>query len=70
MIVDQAEEDVDTSQISWDFLEAGPFLPEGRAYWKDRQNDKDTVNGQPNSNSSPITIEISSDTVPNSATED
>jgi len=70
LIVDQAEEDVDTSQISWDFLEAGPFLPEGRAYWKDRQNEKDGVNGQANANSSPVTIEISSDTLPNSAPED
>ena len=70
MIVDQAEEDVDTSQISWDFLEAGPFLPEGRAYWKDRQNEKDGVNGQANANSSPVTIEISCDTLPNSAPED
>ena len=68
LIVDQAEEDVETSQISWDFLEAGPFKPEGKQYWRDKKNqEKSDQNGE--NLSSPVTIEISSDTMPNSAGE-
>ena len=68
LIVDQAEEDVETSQISWDFLEAGPFKPEGKQYWRDKKNqEKSDQNGE--NLSSPVTIEISNDTMPNSAGE-
>jgi len=73
LIVDQAEEDVETSQISWDFLEAGPFRPEGKQYWRDKKNQGENDQNETMQNgenlSSPVTIEISSDTLPNSATE-
>lgn len=73
LIVDQAEEDVETSQISWDFLEAGPFRPEGKQYWRDKknqgENDQNETMQNGENHSSPVTIEISSDTLPNSATE-
>ena len=74
MIVDQAEEDVETSQISWDFLEAGPFKPEGKQYWKTKPKEAKQDQNETNQNggniNSPVTIEIiSSDTLPNSATE-
>ena len=79
LIVDQAEEDVETSQISWDFLEAGPFRPEGKQYWRDKKNQEKGDQNETKQNeenlSSPVTIEISSDTIqlvpiePNSASE-